>query len=83
MKKALAGGPVPIIKDPTKQKVLAALIRHLCADEDGMVVCAALREALIATLLALDDRRRAYAVRGFDNDGLRWALKKVSHDNPR
>jgi hypothetical protein len=81
MKKKTNGGPIPIIRDTTKQKVLAALIRHLCEGEDGMVVSVALREVLIATRLALDDRRRAYMVRGFDDGGLRWALetKKVGH----
>jgi hypothetical protein len=75
-----SGGPIPIISDTTKQKVLAALIRHLCEDEDGMVVCAALREALIATLLTLDKRRRKFALRGFEDGGLLWGLtQKVCH----
>jgi hypothetical protein len=76
MKKKTIGGPIPIIKDTTKQKVLAALIRHLCEDEDGMVVCAALREALIATLLILDERRRKFVLRGFDDGGLAWELRR-------
>ena len=79
--KKTSGGPVPIIRDTTKQKVLGALIRHLCEDEDGMLVCAALREVLITTLLTLDKRRRGFVLRGYDNDGLGWALKtqKVGH----
>jgi hypothetical protein len=76
MKKKMAGGAIPIFKDTTKQKVIAALIRHLCEDEDGMLVCAALREVLIVTLLTLDERRRGFVLRGFDNGGLAWALKK-------
>jgi hypothetical protein len=75
MKKKTIGGPIPIVRDTTKQKVLAALIRHLCKDEDGMLACAALREALIATLLMLDERRRGFVLRGFDDGGLAWALK--------
>jgi hypothetical protein len=39
-----------------------------------MVVCAALREVLIATLLTLDERRRKFALRRFDDGGLAWAL---------
>jgi hypothetical protein len=75
VKKKANGGTIPVITNPTKQKVLAALIRHLCEDEDGMVVCAALRDALIATLLRLDERRRGFVLRGFDNGGLAWGLK--------
>jgi hypothetical protein len=73
--KKTSGGPVPIIRDTTKQKVLGALIRHLCEDEDGMVVCAALRDVLIATLLTLDERRRGLVLRGFDDGGLAWGLE--------
>jgi hypothetical protein len=76
MKKKTIGGAIPIVRDTTKQRVLAALIRHLCENEDGMLVCAALREALIAALLTLDDRRRGFVLRGFDNGALAWELKK-------
>jgi hypothetical protein len=40
-----------------------------------MLVCAALREVLIATLLTLDERRRGFVLRNFDDGGLAWALK--------
>jgi hypothetical protein len=76
MRKKAAGGKIPTVSNPIKQKVLASLIQHLCQDEEGMLVCVALREALIVTLRTMDERSRGYVLNGFDNDGLRWALKR-------
>jgi hypothetical protein len=77
MKKKTAGGKIPIVTNPTKQKVLSSLIQHLCRDEDGMLVCVALREALVATTLrTMDERSRSYVFNGFNDGGLAWELKR-------
>jgi hypothetical protein len=76
MKKKTSGGKIPIVRNPIKQKVLSSLIQHLCQNEDGMLACGALREALVAKLQTMDERSRGYVLNGFDNGGLGWALKR-------
>jgi hypothetical protein len=75
MKKNRGGGRLPIISNPTKLKVLSALFQHLCEDEDGLMACEALREALIAKLRTMDARYREMVFRGFDDGALAWELK--------
>jgi hypothetical protein len=74
--KKTTGGRIPVVTNPTKTKVFSSLIQHLCANEEGMMVCIALREALIVTLRTMDEKSRGYVLNGFDNDGLRWVLKR-------